>query len=107
VETAELADLVPEPAVVEEEEEEEELAAEPYIDSFLCTSCNDCLNLNPVMFKYNGDKQAFITDPAAGTYFQLVKAAEVCPAKCIHPGLPRPGDETATEDVIARARAFQ
>jgi len=95
------------PAPPQEEEEEDVVSEEPYIDSFLCTTCNDCTNLNPLMFKYNSDKQAFIADPSAGTYLQLVKAAEVCPANCIHPGVPRPGDETATEQVIARAKALE
>ena len=90
-----------------EEDEEELISEEPYIDSFLCTSCNDCTNLNPLMFKYNSDKQAFIADPSAGTYLQLVKAAEACPANCIHPGAPSPGDETATDEVIARAKALE
>jgi hypothetical protein len=58
------------------------------------------------MFKYNSDKQAFIADPAEGTFLQLVKAAEVCPAQCIHPGAPRPGDETVSDDLIERAKVF-
>jgi ferredoxin len=102
--------IEPPPELIEEEakeEEEEELSAEPYIDSFLCTSCNDCINLNPLLFKYNADKQAVIGDVSAGTFLELVKAAEACPAKCIHPGTPAEDDETATPEVIARARAFQ
>ncbi|NIV35113.1 MAG: ferredoxin, partial [Anaerolineae bacterium] len=46
-----------EPEVVDEiaaeapvEEEEEVLVEEPWIDTPLCTSCNDCLNINPLMF---------------------------------------------------------
>ena len=95
------------PVEAPEEEAEEEFSAEPYIDSFLCTSCNDCINLNPLLFKYNEDKQAVIGDVSAGTFLQLVKAAEACPAKCIHPGAPAPHDETATAEVIARAQAFR
>ncbi len=62
---------------------------EPWIDTPACTTCNDCINLNPLMFAYDGNKQAFIKDPNAGTYAQLVQAAEKCPAKCIHPGKPK------------------
>jgi ferredoxin len=90
----------------EPETGEEALSEDPYIDSFLCSSCNDCINLNPLMFKYNGDNQAYIADPSAGTFLQLVKAAEACPAKCIHPGTPQPGDETATPEVLDRAKAL-
>jgi ferredoxin len=88
-------------------EEKEEFSAEPYIDTFLCTSCNDCINLNPLLFRYNAEKQAVIGDVSAGTFLELVKAAEACPARCIHPGSPPPNDVTATTDVIARAQAFQ
>ena len=80
---------------------------EAYIDSDLCTTCNECTNLNGRMFQYNADKQAFITDTNAGTFEELVKAAELCPAECIHPGAPRPDDATATPDMLARAAALE
>ena len=79
---------------------------EPYIDSVFCTTCNECTNLNPRMFVYNKNRQAEIADPAAGTFEQLVKAAEKCPARCIHPGRPRPGDKRASDALIARAAKF-
>lgn len=78
-------------------------SADPYIDSFLCTSCNDCFKINPRVFAYDGNKQAYIADARAGTYAELVKAAAGCPAKCIHPGTPRPDDATATPQVLAKA----
>lgn len=89
-----------------EDEEEEVSFDDPFIDTFLCTSCNDCLDLNPMLFKYDGNKQAFIDDPSAGTFAELVQAAEKCPARCIHPGKPRSGDDTATDDLVKRASAF-
>jgi ferredoxin len=78
----------------------------PYIDSFLCTTCNDCTNMNPRMFRYNENKQAEIADPTQGTFKELVKAAEACPARCIHPGAPREGDKTATPALVKRAAKF-
>lgn len=88
-------------------EEEEDLSfGDPYLDSFLCTSCNECININPNLFKYNGDKQAIISDPRAGTFEQLVKAAENCPAKCIHPGKPLNADEPNLDALIKRAEPF-
>ena len=51
-------------------------AEAPWIESALCTTCNECTNINPQMFKYNGDKQATIADASKGTFLQLVKAAE-------------------------------
>lgn len=90
-------------AAVVAPEAEPEVSDDPYIDSFLCTSCNDCMKVNKLLFLYDGNKQAYIGDPKVGTFAELVKAAEGCPAKCIHPGKPRPGDETATPQVLARA----
>ena len=84
----------------------EEFVEEGYIDSPMCRSCHDCINMNPRMFQYDGNKQAKLAEPTAGSYAQLVKAAEACPARCIHPGLPREGDATATPELIERARRF-
>ncbi len=99
---------VPVASAVPEPQPEAPVAAivEPYIDSILCTTCQDCININSRMFRYNDDKQAFIADVAAGTYAQLVKAAEKCPARCIHPGQPRSGDETGTDAMVSRAAPF-
>lgn len=78
----------------------------PYIDTVLCTSCQDCININGRMFKYDGNKQAYVADRKAGTFEQLVKAAEKCPARCIHPGQPLPGDKSATPALLERAKKF-
>lgn len=98
-----------EPAAPEPEEEEEEEALsfdEPWIDSMMCTSCDDCMSINKVMFVYNDDKQAYITDAKAGTYEQLVRAAELCPARCIHPGKPLNSSEPGLDELIKRAEPF-
>jgi ferredoxin len=76
---------------------------EPWIDSVLCTSCNDCVSRNPRLFVYNDDKQATLGDPQAGSYAELVEAAEACPARCIHPGNPRNPDEPNLDELVARA----
>ena len=68
-----------------------------------CTSCNDCIDINRQMFRYNENKQAEIADATKGTFKELVKAGEICPAHCIHPGAPREGDKTATPALIERA----
>ncbi|HEC17328.1 MAG TPA: ferredoxin [Sedimenticola sp.] len=94
------------PEAAPEPEEEEVSFDEPWIETILCTSCNDCINLNPQMFVYNDDKQAYIADPKAGTYAQLVEAAEFCPANCIHPGKPLNPDEPGLEELIKRAEAY-
>jgi len=94
------------PPAEEPEEDDAPIVEEAYIDTVLCTTCNECTNMNGRMFKYDGNKQAFIADIEAGTFAELVKAAELCPAACIHPGPPRSGDGTVTDDLVARAAAF-
>jgi len=94
------------PEEVEEEAEDELSFDEPYIDAPLCTTCNECTDLNPRLFQYNEDKQAFIADAGAGTFAELVIAAQKCPAKCIHPGKPVAGDASATPQWIERAAKF-
>jgi len=102
------AEAPPEP---EQETEEEEADAgfreDPFIVSALCTTCEECINVNSRMFHYNGNKQATIADPTAGTFEELVRAAEKCPARCIHPGAPRPDDTSVTDDLIARAARYR
>lgn len=95
------------PAVAPEIEEEEVFLDEPWIDSGLCTTCNECTNLNGRMFRYNANKQAELADRSAGTFDDLVKAAEKCPARCIHVGVPPAGDPKVTEDLRARAQKFR
>ncbi len=97
----------PEPSAPVEEEEEEDLSFdEPYIDTPLCTSCNECTALNPQLFLYNANKQAYVGDPGAGSFAQLVLAAEKCPARCIHPGKPLDPSEAGLEELVARAQPF-
>ncbi|MGI9225725.1 MAG: ferredoxin [Woeseiaceae bacterium] len=94
-----------EPAV--EEEAEEELSFdEPWLDSEMCTTCDDCMGINKMMFVYNDNKQAIIRDARAGPYADLVAAAEICPAKCIHPGKPLDPNEPGLDELIARAEPF-
>ncbi len=99
---------LPEPVVEAEaeEEEEEEVSDEPWIDTPLCTSCNDCTNINSLVFIYDDNKQALLGDPKAGTYAEMVKAAELCPANCIHPGKPLDPGEPDLEALLERAAQY-
>ncbi len=100
----EAAEAEPEPVV--EEEDDDISFDEPWLDTAACTTCDDCMNINKMMFAYNDDKQAYLKDPKAGTYSDLVRAAEICPAKCIHPGKPLDPSEPGLEELIARAEPF-
>jgi pyruvate-ferredoxin/flavodoxin oxidoreductase len=93
-------------AVAVAEEEDDALAMEPYIETDRCTSCNECTNLNGRMFGYNADKQAYVKDPRAGTFAQLVQAAERCPAGIIHPGTPLNPGEKDLAKWVKRAERF-
>ena len=88
-------------------EEESRSPGEAYIETARCATCNECTDLNNKMFKYNDDKQAYIADINAGTYAQLVEAAESCQVAVIHPGKPRNPKEPGLEELMKRAQAFQ
>jgi pyruvate-ferredoxin/flavodoxin oxidoreductase len=85
---------------------DETLVLEAYIDSARCTTCNECTNLNNRMFAYNADKQAYVKDPKAGTFQQLVVAAERCPVSIIHPGSPLNPKEKDLPKWVKRAEKF-
>jgi ferredoxin len=90
------------------EPEEEDAASfdDPYIDTPLCTSCNECTRINGRMFAYNANKQAEIRDATAGAFSDLVRAAELCPVRIIHPGKPKNPSEAGLEELIKRAAPF-
>ena len=76
----------------------------PWIDSDECTACDECMKINASIFAYNEDKHAYIKDPNAGPYKDLVKAAEKCTAQIIHPGLPKNRNEKDIEKWIERGK---
>jgi len=80
---------------------------EAYIETARCTSCNECTKINDKMFAYNENKQAYIANPDAGTYAQLVEAAESCQVSIIHPGKPRNTNEPGVAELMQRAEAFR
>ena len=88
------------PAAIEETVVEEKKSGDdPYIETPRCTTCNECTQINDRMFAYNENKQAYVANPDAGTYAQLVEAAESCQVSIIHPGKPR----NPAEPGLARA----
>jgi hypothetical protein len=50
--------------------------------------------------------QAHIADPDAGTYRELVEAAESCQVCIIHPGKPRNPNEPNLDELIMRTEPF-
>lgn len=79
---------------------------DPWIETARCSSCNECRNINDRLFGYNDNKQAFIADVGAGTYRELVEAAEACQVAIIHPGKPKNPGEAGLEELLERAKPF-
>ena len=78
----------------------------PWLETDECTSCDECTKLNSKIFEYNNDKKAFIKNPDGGPYQDLVKAAEKCTARVIHPGLPADRSEKDIDKWIKRGEKF-
>ena len=105
--TAEAPAETPEAAESTEEAVAEEHASdEAWIETPRCSTCDECTAINDRMFAYNENKQAIIKDPDAGTFRELVEAAELCQVAVIHPGKPRNESEPDLEELIERAKSF-
>ena len=94
------------PVAAPAEQEAERSPDEAYIETARCSTCNECTQINNKMFAYDGNKQAYIADLNAGTYAQLVEAAESCQVSIIHPGKPRNPNEAGLEELLKRAEVF-
>jgi hypothetical protein len=79
---------------------------EAWIETIRCSSCNECTQINDKMFAYNENQQAYIKDLKAGTFRQMVEAAESCQLSIIHPGKPLNPQEAGLDELLARAQPF-
>jgi len=77
-----------------------------WIESGLCTSCDECININPRIFAYDEQRHAYIKDAAGGPYKDLVRAAEKCTAQVIHPGQPLDPNEKDLPKLMQRAAKY-
>jgi ferredoxin len=93
-------------AVTVKQESSTIVKSDAWVETDECTSCSDCIDALPGVFKYNSDKQAIVHNPKGGPYAKIVAAAEKCPAACIHPGLPHNTNEPNIEKLIKRAEKF-
>lgn len=78
----------------------------PWLETSECTACDECTKINSNIFAYNADKKAYIKNPDGGPYSDLVKAAEKCTARVIHPGLPKDKSEKDVEKWIKRGEKY-
>ncbi len=95
---AEVAGAAPASEPAEEEE--------AWVDTALCTSCDECTRKVPQVFVYNGNKQAYVKNPRGAPFRDIVAAAELCTAKIIHPGTPWDAAEPDLARSLERARAL-
>jgi pyruvate-ferredoxin/flavodoxin oxidoreductase len=65
------------------------------------------MQVNKRMFAYDEKKRATLRDPRAGTFQQLVVAAERCPVSIIHPGTPLDPKEKDLAKWLRRAERFR
>ncbi|MDH5632167.1 MAG: 2-oxoacid:acceptor oxidoreductase family protein [Gammaproteobacteria bacterium] len=78
-----------------------------WIDTPECTSCDECIEINPKIFAYDETGLAYVVDPTAGPYKDIVRAAEKCTAGAIHPGTPFKQDEKGLDKLMQRAAKYQ
>ena len=78
-----------------------------WIDQTECTACDECTTINPKIFEYDENKKAFVKDPKGGPFKDIVRAAEKCTGKCIHPGTPADPNEKGIDKLIKRAEKYQ
>jgi uncharacterized Fe-S cluster protein YjdI len=100
------APTAPAPAPAPAAEAPKPKGDDPYIETPKCSTCEECVKINDRMFKYDANKQAYIADPDAGTYRELVEAAESCQVAIIHPGKPRNPQEPGLDELLRRADPF-
>jgi pyruvate-ferredoxin/flavodoxin oxidoreductase len=77
-----------------------------WIESPECTSCDECININPRIFAYDDRKHAYVKDPRGGPFKDIVRAAEKCTAGVIHTGTPWNPGEAGLEALQKRAAKY-
>ncbi len=99
-------DISSSPTLQLTQKSDDAIGVAPYLESERCTTCDECIGVNPKLFVYNAKKQAYITDAKLGSFKDLVVAAERCPAEIIHPGTPQNPKEKNLDALIKRAQRF-
>lgn len=77
-----------------------------WIDTPMCDSCDECIEINARIFAYNEEGKAYVKDPTGGAYKDIVRAAEKCTVGAIHPGMPFNLAEPGLERLRERAAKY-
>jgi pyruvate-ferredoxin/flavodoxin oxidoreductase len=77
-----------------------------WIETPECTSCDECITINPKIFVYDEHGKAIVADPRGGPFKDIVRAAEKCTAGCIHPGTPFNPKEPDLQKLMKRAEKY-
>jgi pyruvate-ferredoxin/flavodoxin oxidoreductase len=77
-----------------------------WIDTPECTGCDECIEINAKIFAYDDHKHAYVVNPKAGTFKDIVRAAEKCTAGAIHPGTPFNPTEKDLDKLLQRAARY-
>lgn len=78
-----------------------------WVETPECTACDECIEIAPGIFQYNGEDQAEVINPQGGAFKDIVRSAEKCTAGCIHPGTPWNMNEKDIDKLIKRAEKYQ
>ena len=78
-----------------------------WIETPECTTCDECIEINPNIFAYDENDLAYVLDPRGGPYKDIVRAAEKCTAGVIHPGTPFNTSEKNVDKLVQRAAKYQ
>ena len=62
----------------------ENLLREVYVDKTECTSCGQCADDLPEVFRMDDDDMAEVHDPKGGAEEENQEEIDACPGECIH-----------------------
>lgn len=60
------------------------MAKEVYVKKDDCTSCSQCVDNLPEVFRMDDDDMAEVHDPAGASEDEIQDEIDACPGECIH-----------------------
>ncbi len=78
-----------------------------WIETPECTACDECVNINPKIFRYNGDKKAEVADPKAGPSRTSSRPRRSAPPGASTPARPGIRRRPGLDKLMKRAEKYQ